>query len=106
MKIVRSPGDQRTATVKGGDLFHVRWDTLIAGVQHRTVSPVLRASIICAVLDDEWAHAGVPGPCPHIITVAIQKVDNPPKVYRQLAERAGPKPAMTPSPLIKRGRRL
>lgn len=94
VKIVRSPDDQRKATVKGGDLWNFRWDTVTGGVQHRTAYPVLFASIICDAIEGEFGHSGAHGSCPHIIKVAIQKVDNPLKVYRQLAELAGPKPSI------------
>ena len=96
----RQPTDSRIARYNVDDVGSLHWGLITGGVMAETTYPTLMGYVQCdGMLEGELAHSCLHGPPPHSIIIVITRRDNPPALYRRLANMAGPKP---PGPVFGR----
>ncbi len=84
--VTRDRGDWRKIEVESDQLDGWHIATAQGGHGARLPHRMLAAYMSCEAIPDgaAFAHSCAHGPPPHRIKVLIQKVDNPPAVYRRL----------------------
>ena len=90
--IRRNPTDWRRGTVEFSKIENLRWSTVSGGVKVSSFQPFIYGYAWCTDIDEDIAHSGIHGECPHQIKVCVVRKDNASDVYKKLLEIVGPKP--------------
>lgn len=89
----RQMKDWRSAKCRLDSLSKIGWERASGPKGGGSQPPILCGHVSCEdILEGELSHSGSYGPCPHSIKVHIDKKENDPHVYADLAKQAGPRP--------------